>query len=282
LGVVGEFDFFIFALKANLLRGLKRCILFFLFLIIIISFLIADAMIYKYHSNNEFLFQLLIDNSLWFSKVTDYNDPFDMKFNFEIFYSKDFILESSKKMIENLTTEEETKKKQYLEIASRVNPISFSEETNREIYQDIQNFGVCCFSKSKSNILMWSHYANGHKGVCLGFDFASIKKERLVTKEVTYSKNYPVINNITEVIVGMTTKSLNWKYEKEVRMILFGENGKLEFPRESIKEVIFGCRMPQEEMERITKVMKFAGYKNLIFKKAILEEKKYSLKLLKL
>src|ERR1700681_4254027 len=30
--------------------------------------------------------------------------------------------------------------------------------------------GVLCFSRSWSNPVLWSHYADKHKGVCLGFD----------------------------------------------------------------------------------------------------------------
>ena len=31
--------------------------------------------------------------------------------------------------------------------------------------------GVFCFCTSMTNYLLWSHYADGHKGVCIGFDF---------------------------------------------------------------------------------------------------------------
>jgi len=34
----------------------------------------------------------------------------------------------------------------------------------------IGKYGVLCFSRRWNNILMWSHYADGHKGICLGFD----------------------------------------------------------------------------------------------------------------
>jgi hypothetical protein len=29
---------------------------------------------------------------------------------------------------------------------------------------------MLCFSRTSSNILMWSHYGDNHKGICLGFD----------------------------------------------------------------------------------------------------------------
>jgi hypothetical protein len=30
--------------------------------------------------------------------------------------------------------------------------------------------GLLCFSESWDHLLMWSHYANKHQGICLGFD----------------------------------------------------------------------------------------------------------------
>src|SRR5438552_5198124 len=35
-----------------------------------------------------------------------------------------------------------------------------------------QRFGVLCFSKNWKNPLLWSHYAEKHKGLCLGFDIS--------------------------------------------------------------------------------------------------------------
>ena len=33
-----------------------------------------------------------------------------------------------------------------------------------------EKFGVICFSRSWHNPVLWSHYAEKHKGVCFGFD----------------------------------------------------------------------------------------------------------------
>src|SRR5438552_2914382 len=34
------------------------------------------------------------------------------------------------------------------------------------------SYGALCFSKSPSNPLLWSHYADKHKGICLGFELS--------------------------------------------------------------------------------------------------------------
>lgn len=38
------------------------------------------------------------------------------------------------------------------------------------VCDQLDKFGVCCFSKKKNDILMWSHYSEKHTGACIGFD----------------------------------------------------------------------------------------------------------------
>jgi len=87
---------------------------------------------YKYHSVNRYLFDLLVNQEFWFSKPKDFNDPFDTsQSNFQEY--KEWLVKSMK-----------------------------------EDYEE--KIGVCCFSLDPKSILMWSHYSDNHKGVCLKFD----------------------------------------------------------------------------------------------------------------
>ena len=36
--------------------------------------------------------------------------------------------------------------------------------------QATRNLGLLCFSRSWTNPLLWAHYADKHRGICLGFD----------------------------------------------------------------------------------------------------------------
>jgi hypothetical protein len=100
------------------------------------------------------------------------------------------------------------------------------ETTERDA---IGKYGVLCFSQRRNNILMWSHYADKHKGICLGFDVP----DELTTK-VKYFGDVVVVGNITysdrltkqrnkatyEEIINKSFwgKYSGWKYEEEVRM----------------------------------------------------------------
>lgn len=53
--------------------------------------------------------------------------------------------------------------------------IELSDPSVRKSFRKMKNDlamkqGLLCFSKSWSNPVQWSHYANNHQGICLGFD----------------------------------------------------------------------------------------------------------------
>jgi hypothetical protein len=82
--------------------------------------------------------------------------------------------------------------------------------------------GLLCFSRSWQNPLLWSHYADKHSGLCLGFDVPDSN-----LRPVTYiRRRLPVdlsaLTNATQLDPTMVeswifTKYSHWKYEQEVR-----------------------------------------------------------------
>lgn len=78
--------------------------------------------------------------------------------------------------------------------------------------------GVLCFSKTWTNPVQWSHYANNHKGICLGFD---VPEENLY--KVNYVKERLSHNGEIDksfMIKSLTTKFNHWSYEEEYRAFL--------------------------------------------------------------
>ncbi|HEV7343393.1 MAG TPA: DUF2971 domain-containing protein [Sphingopyxis sp.] len=84
--------------------------------------------------------------------------------------------------------------------------------------------GLICFSKSWKNPVQWSHSADRHHGLCLGFDIddehlcpVNYSAERIKSDEkemASFLNNDP--DRITEIIY---TKFEHWRYEEEVRML---------------------------------------------------------------
>lgn len=76
--------------------------------------------------------------------------------------------------------------------------------------------GLLCFTATWRNPLMWSHYADRHEGLCLGFD---IPDE--FVKKVRYTKSRPKLSKrITrdEIEDLLFLKYSGWEYEEEWRV----------------------------------------------------------------
>lgn len=77
--------------------------------------------------------------------------------------------------------------------------------------------GAICFSKFWNDPLMWSHYADRHRGICLGFDATfEIKEISYVPKRLTKIQ----LQKQEFMAKSQSTKFARWKYEKEVRELL--------------------------------------------------------------
>lgn len=77
-------------------------------------------------------------------------------------------------------------------------------------------FGMLCFSAGWDNPLLWSHYADRHKGICLGFDV----RDELV-EQVSYVKTRAAMKHpFTEEKMRrlLFTKYVGWSYEDEWRL----------------------------------------------------------------
>ena len=84
--------------------------------------------------------------------------------------------------------------------------------------------GLLCFSRKWGNSVLWSHYADKHRGLCLGFDIPDH-----LAKNVTYvgSRLKAELENAASLTDNdsfgfrlITTKYRHWRYEDEVRLII--------------------------------------------------------------
>lgn len=88
----------------------------------------------------------------------------------------------------------------------------------------LQRVGVTCFSKILLHHLLWGHYADGGRGVAIGFDrnHASLVRAELASlntdqpSDVTYGN--PIKSSDGPVFPAcLLRKSESWAYEQEVR-----------------------------------------------------------------
>ena len=90
---------------------------------------------------------------------------------------------------------------------------------NRWKREATAKFGLLCFSTSWKNPVLWSHYADKHRGLCLGFDVPSSELH-----EVDYVDERTTFTDVDqdEGQPGslFRTKFRDWAYEDECRRII--------------------------------------------------------------
>ena len=270
-------------------------------------------MLYKYapwqeNDENNFTKKNIKGSKLYFNTPDSFNDPFDNAPNYDIgTKSRNALLD---------LFEEETHGKYDVDLLAEARNIPAS--AFNKIFKDtdfnklnIAKRGITCFSKDDANILMWSHYANNHSGVCLGFDLD--ESDEHLDKFFDENKNQKLFPNgkacrllpIMYVPVTarpsidttdeqksweeiLTFKSDLWKYEQEVRIMVHSYD-QIIFPRtlhykpDCLKEIICGANMKLKTFIRMKNfVDKLPNGKNILISVTTLSDSDYKLLIKKL
>lgn len=231
--------------------------------------------LYKHASISNNLYKTLINAELWFAAPTSFNDPFDCQINDQTNWTDESIREYVRKTAlvtgENIDVDDVVRK-------NKINPGSFNEFFTKHLKNILSKQGVACFLPNPDNILLWAHYSDSHKGVCLKFDITKDENLFATTFPVQYSNDYPNFNYLTEreqlVNKAMLTKSIHWKYENEIR-VLKTKFGNQPFAKECLKEIIFGCNANQNEIKTIRQIVTNANYPNLKLRQVKLKTNEY-------
>ena len=225
--------------------------------------------IYKYIPFNENALKLLINNEFYFSVPDNLNDPLDSKFDVLNFLVNDDDIKNYYNKASDLTDEE---KQDYADY--------YIKDPNRKyisgtiIYDWIVNlrkqYGITSFSEINNDILMWSHYANGHTGICLEFDWK--KDEKIFQgKKVQYVDKLPVFdfskNEKVDYHEVFFSKMNNWFYEQEIRSVFKIEYLRtISFNPKALSGIIFGEKISYENRKTLMKIIKIhPDYENVIF-----------------
>lgn len=149
------------------------------------------------------------------------------------------------------------------------------KDSNTLKRNNLKNIGICSFSESIDNPLMWAHYTNNYNGFVLEFTGNKIainldenKIKRLSLTRVIYPENPVIISSDYPFAYHylLTTKFKQWSYEKEWRIIteLKTTDRELEYYPESIKGIYIGHKIPDENLSAYKMLLTIQG---LIFPK---------------
>jgi hypothetical protein len=138
-----------------------------------------------------------------------------------------------------------------------------TEEIERELRRHYDR-GVCCFSATYTSPLLWSHYGDQHRGICVGYGLARKPVPRM--QEVTYGGSRTIqtstlirafvqadpkaMENLDRDI--LLRKAAGWRYEREWRLI--GTQGVQHSPM-LLKEITFGLRCEDSVKHSVVKAL---------------------------
>jgi len=212
----------------------------------------------------------IINSQLYFNSPKAFNDPFDIAPFLDTTATPKQVRERGLKVIkihEGLVGKPALARFKELTKIRGINTEKGKKQAVAEQLASLHKSGVCCFSSASSeNILMWSHYAEKHTGICLEFAIPSNLKFLIPLKDteghpvlqpkpVDYTDNLPQVNLFTntaeELYKGLTTKSNEWKYEAEYRAMCLNYVGLLPYDPRLLNAVIAGCKMPDKEFEEL-------------------------------
>lgn len=185
--------------------------------------------LFKYSSFSKYIIQNLISNSLSLSLIATFNDCCDSRMSF-----------GDIKCIAN----KEYQADRSIALSAGYEPVISIEQWQEHIaeeqkaYADFCSDSHCvCFSSTNTSTLLWSHYSDNNRGICVEYDFEKIKNNPLYSClfPVCYTQNpinvYDLVRNTQEescsielgVLISVLNKAQCWSYEKEWRLVLLNE-----------------------------------------------------------
>ncbi len=155
-----------------------------------------------------------------------------------------------------------------------------SKIIDEEIKVKFKKIGVYCLASKPNNLLMWSHYADYHKGLCLEFDLTKDPDTFTFLSKVKYDDTYPQVNYIKDqdVIPILMHKSTVWKYEEEWRVIKTNFADKLvDVKEEALTGVVFGCKIDEVDEKSTRQLCADKGFNSVLFRRAVKKENSFHL-----
>jgi len=221
--------------------------------------------IYKYRKIDEHIEKNILLNEFVYSRVKTFNDPFEVSPNYSIHLD-----EYHKKYFDSKPFELE-----------KLQSLFYNQSAISLLHQSLY---VASFTQKYDDILMWSHYADSHKGLCFEFDIPDSKLVDYQFMNVLYSDsrvtmNINLLKSINPQILNDETysieikddlkplyivKSLVWKHENEIRLIyknkMYDEKSDfVTFVLPYLSHIYLGVNISSSEEKRVVKLAEKVG-----------------------
>jgi hypothetical protein len=235
----------------------------------------VPAKFYKYRRVDGFTEAIFARNELFFAAPGSFNDPFDSAFHVLVEGRDNQMVFESMAFQEIRRKSPNLSMREALEAAQQVGAAiverkaeEFRAITVEKLARDTNDkVGILSLSEKADDLLMWSHYADCHKGICLEFSTSQPSYFQRA-RPVNYGDEFSTLN-LHDIVVDedlrntapwMLMKARQWEYEKEWRVLDF-ENGPgpRAFPPDTLSAVILGCRITDENREIVSSWLQARG-----------------------
>lgn len=235
--------------------------------------------LYRYQPLTAYSLASLVNNTIWLAKPATFNDPFDCAISLDRQKYEQSVLHAVSVAMER--AKPEGLKPEHLYDIWPGDREAF-EQFRSQLSEMIQNMGICSFSATSNHLLMWSHYADHHRGFCVEYDNREGTGLRQYAREVRYEDSVPSLtsadfappDNDAAIDALWLTKAKCWLYEEEWRVMMH-EGNKPYLAPSAIASVIFGARMPEQDRNMISRALRHQP--NIEFKEARLKEGQFSI-----
>lgn len=199
---------------------------------------------------------LIVRSRIWSAHPFDLNDPHDVSFkvhnNNDIETRKQWI-KSNEALLAGVSPAKR------LQLKKRLERQQMTPDMGSDFRKSVaDNMGIFSASVCPRNILMWTHYADNHKGFCL--QYATYEDEIfMLAKQVVYDDQYPsmiVPANPENKDQYYLHKSQDWKYEREWRIILPLNKCLIQLRPRAVSGIIFGAKVDVATVDNVMGMLK--------------------------
>lgn len=216
--------------------------------------------LYKYNPYNSNTLDAFRNCQLHFSDPNNFNDPFDAKPGLiEVDFNSD---DDVRAIIERLQDNFDDNLKREIQRMD-INELKrlMKQKFNTQLRSQFNNIGVCCFSKTLTNNVMWYYYAQEHKGFTLEFDPEITNGKDI---NISYTTDFPKVNALEiglrqePVMINaiFRNKSTEWAHEQEVRLLTEGKNIRITFNPEHLLNIYLGINSSDQLKNEIQVIQK--------------------------
>ena len=193
-------------------------------------------------------FNSIINNQIFASKIEDLNDPFEAS----------VIIERLEKTLDLLNL-------------SRNGSGEKVKDALNNLLEFKSKIGIYSLSKTNSHNLLWSHYASGGRGYCLEYDIEKLMLGGIENSfddllQVEYLEKTPelkiedIFNQKTFSTKLFATKSKEWEYEEEVRLV-YNNSSLKNYHKSALSSIFFGVNMPDSHQKRLIEALEDSDIK---------------------